>query len=292
LLTIQGGGKGINISRQLNALQVTNLALTFTGGHNGKLFREALEKEQINYTSIRTLSENREASILIDLQNSKTYSFFSNDCIITEAEAEEFKLKLEKIIRNCEIVVFSGSSPSEAADSIFPFGIEIANKYDKISVCDTYGTHFIDCIEKSPTIIHNNISELVHSLNVSLDTEKEKTDILNYFYGKGIKQVYLTDGASETYASNFDYHFKVLNARVQEIDATGSGDSFTAGIVYGWYKDLTFEQTLSLASALGSVNACKLETSKVKFEETESLINQIKIVPLGKRIKLIDVTPH
>ncbi len=275
----------------LNVLMFLISLLLLWGGHNGKLLKEALEREQLNYTAVRTSAESREASILIDEENSKIYSFFSADSSISQSEAEEFKLKLDKMIRNCEIVVFSGSSPSGAADSIFPFGIDTANKYDKISVCDTYGNHLISCIEKSPTILHNNIREIENSLNTPLVTEEQRFDFLKYLYDKGIKQAYLTNGSADTYASNFDFHFRVANAPVIEFDPAGSGDSFTAGIVYGWYKDLTFEQTLTFASALGSVNACKLETSKVSFEEAEEIKNQIKVFPCGKKMKLIDATP-
>ena len=33
---LRAGGKGINVSRQLNMLGVENLAFTFLGGNNGK----------------------------------------------------------------------------------------------------------------------------------------------------------------------------------------------------------------------------------------------------------------
>jgi tagatose 6-phosphate kinase len=291
ILKICAGGKGINVSRQLNCLSVSNIAFTFTGGNNGRYFKEALEEEKINFTSIRTAAENREASIIINEPDLKIYTFFERDPLIKLEEVEEFKTKLEKMIRNCEIVVFSGSA-APGTESIIPFGIEAANKYDKVSICDTYGSHLNDCIKKSPTILHNTIDEINDSLGVKIDSEDDKLELLKKFYTEGIKQVYLTDGSSDTYASNFDYHFKVKNAGIKEIDATGSGDSFTAGIAYGWHNNLTFEEGLINASALGTVNACKLDTSNVKFEEIDEIKSKIKVFPLGKKMKLIDVTPR
>ena len=38
----KAGGKGINVSRQLNILSVDNLAFTFLGGSNGKLLKKLL----------------------------------------------------------------------------------------------------------------------------------------------------------------------------------------------------------------------------------------------------------
>jgi len=64
------------------------------------------------------------------------------------------------MIYNCSAVIFSGSSPCFATDDIFPFGIELANKYDKISILDTYGGHLQACLEAQPTVIHNNKDEV------------------------------------------------------------------------------------------------------------------------------------
>src|SRR5690554_5340149 len=286
------GGKGINVCRQLNKFQIKNLAFTFLGGNNGKIIKSLLNDEGISYTFIRTKNETRYSVIVMDEDEKNATTFFGPDYLIADEETEEFKTKLEKMIQNCEIVVFSGSSPCKAADSIFPFGIETANKYDKISVCDTYGNHLKDCIEKSPTVIHNNISEIEKSLNISLKTEKDKINFLNYLYSKGIKQSFLTDGKEDIYASNFDYHYRTETIKIDEVDATGSGDAFTAGIIYGLHRDKTFEDSLKLASALGALNASSFDVCNVSPSDAEQISNEVKIFTLGKKIKTIDVTPR
>ena len=150
---LKAGGKGINVCRQLNFLNATNLTLTFLGGSNGKLLRNILKNESINFTAVNIRSETRDGVVIIDDKNEKLTSFFGQNPNITEQEANEFKEKLEKIIQNCETVIFSGSSPCRNTDSIIPFGIKTANKFDKISVCDTYGEHLNECIKAGPTIL-------------------------------------------------------------------------------------------------------------------------------------------
>ncbi|HUX61187.1 MAG TPA: PfkB family carbohydrate kinase [Ignavibacteriaceae bacterium] len=291
-LVMKAGGKGINVSRQLNNLSVENIGLTFLGGSNGKLLKEILVKENIKISSIRTENNTREASIIIDESSKGISTFFSLNSKITSIEVEEFKSKIDKMIQNCEIVVFAGSSPCEETDSIFPFGIEIANRYDKISILDTYGRHFNACIESKPTIIHNNISEVEKSYSISIKDENDKIDLLNKFYQKQIKQVYLTDGGNEISASNFDFHFKAIPPRIQSIDPTGSGDAFVAGVIYGLTHDLTFEDTFQTAVSLGSLNANRFEVCTVSLEEVERLKANVIIQPIGKRMKTLDVSPN
>jgi tagatose 6-phosphate kinase len=167
----------------------------------------------------------------------------------------------------------------------------MANRYDKISLCDTYGNHLKDCIDAGPTIIHNNIEETGKSLCVGLNTEKEKSDYLDFLYSKNIKQAYLTDGGKETYCSNFDYHFKVKLPEVKSLDPTGSGDSFVAGIIYGWHNNLTFENSLLVASSLGIANAISFDTSNALLKDAEAFNNSISIQPIGKKMKIVDVSP-
>lgn len=289
---LKAGGKGINVSRQLNYLQTQNMAFTFLGGNNGKILKDILSAGGINFTSIKTKTETREASVVIDQSNNSLNTFFSENQKINDAEVEEFKKKLEKMIMNCEIVVFSGSSPCKNASSIFSFGIQTANKYSKISICDTYGNHLSDCINSSPTIIHNNIPETEKSLNISLKSEEEKINYLDLLYKKNIKQVFLTDGKYPTYASNFDFKFKVENLKIKTIDPTGSGDSFTAGIAYSWHKNLTFDEMLRISSALGNLNAQSFEISSVPFDQMEKIKDQFEVYSIGKKMKKIDVTPQ
>lgn len=286
------GGKGINVCRQLDKLGVDSLAFTLLGGENGKLIKELLFKENLKHTSIRTKSETRNNYIVLEENSSTITSYFAKNQIIEEDEVNEFKIKLEKIIQNCEIVVFSGSSPSVAADSIFPYGIQLANKYDKISICDTYGAHLLECIEQSPTIIHNNIEETENSLGKNLSSQKAVTDYFAFLYSKGIKQAYLTNGAKKGYVCNFDFVHSVETVELNQTgDPTGSGDAFTAGIVYGLSNDMTFEHTVKLASKLGALNAKSFDVCSVTKEELEDFNYNVNVTPIGKKMKILDVTP-
>ncbi len=289
---LKAGGKGINVSRQLNYLNTESLAFTFLGGNNGRTFADVLREEKIKFTTSKTKSETREAAVIVEQSSDSIHTFFGANSYITSGEINEFKVKLEKMIQNCEIVLFAGSSPCAEADSIFPFGIEAANKYDKISVLDTYGSHLSSCLNAGPTIVHNNISEVEKSLGIKLNTIDEKIQYLNDLYKKGVKQSFITNGSETAVCADFDYHYKIETPEVKVIDSTGSGDSFTAGIIYSLYNDLTFEQSLILASALGTVNAEKYETCTATLKEIETVEKLIKITSIGKKMKTVDVTPR
>lgn len=284
------GGKGINVSRQLNFLGLNNQAYTFLGGNNGKILRHCLANDKIDLSVVSTKSETRSADLIID-KNNCVSTFFGMNSEISPAESEEFKNKLEKMIMNCSIVVFAGSSACEATDDIFPYGIELANKHDKISILDTYGAHLKKCIEAQPMVVHNNVSEVEKSLGISLNSEDEKLQYLDFLYSKNIKLAFLTDGANPSYASKFNFHYKIESPKIKTVDATGSGDAFVAGVTYGLENSLVFDEFIKIASALGTANSTMLETCEVPKDEIEKYVDNVKVTPIGKRMKIIDDSP-
>ncbi len=291
IISLSAGGKGINVSRQLNLFNIENLSFTFLGGNNGKILKDVIRAEELKLTSVKTKNETRDAALIFENNKNQVTTCFGENTKILKSEVEEFKSKLEKMIETCEMVIFSGSSPCEEADIIFPFGIKIANQLDKISICDTYGNHLSECIKSSPTIIHNNVSEIETSFNISLKKENNKIEFLNLLYQSGIKQAYITNGAETIYASNIDFHFKVEVPLINAKDSTGSGDAFTSGIAFAWHNNLTFEEGLIFAIKLGILNASKFETCNITFDEIIFFQFEPNIISIGKTINTKNV-PH
>ncbi|HEY6436904.1 MAG TPA: PfkB family carbohydrate kinase, partial [Ignavibacteriaceae bacterium] len=93
------------------------------------------------------------------------------------------------------------------------------------------------------------------------------------------------------YASNFDFHYKITLPKIDAVDSTGSGDAFTTGIIYGWHNKLNFEEQLRFASALGVCNAQSFEVCDIDYENAQSIVDQIKIRSVGKKIKIINDQP-
>jgi fructose-1-phosphate kinase PfkB-like protein len=114
---------------------------------------------------------------------------------------------------------------------------------------------------------------------------------MNILYKWDVKQAFLTDAEKQFYAMNFDFHYKITLPKIDAMDSTGSGDAFTAGLIYGWLYKLSFEEQLRFASAMGICNAKSIEVCDVLLEDALSITEQIKINPVGKKIKIINDLP-
>jgi len=286
------GGKGINVSRQLNQLNIPNSAFTFLGGNNGKILRRILTEEKIDFNFTPVKDETRTAALIIEEDKNRLTHYFSPDNIILKSEAEDFKSRLHKMIQNSSIIIFSGSSPTPETDEIIAQGIGWSHEYDKISILDTYGGNLSKSIEAAPTVLHNNINELESSLGVDLKNEKSKIELLKFLENKNIKLIFLTDGENPVYAAKFGFHYKAVPPKIELFDSAGSGDSFVAGIAYGLEKALVFDEFIKIAVALGAANAASWDTSKVNLADAEKLYDKIIVSPIGKKMKIIDDSPN
>lgn len=286
------GGKGINVSRQLNKLGIKNTALTFIGGSNGKLFRKSLDDESINYISVNTKSETRYAAVTIDKSKKQLTSYFSPNSKIEVKEVDEFIYRMDKAIQNCSIVVFAGSSPTDYASNIFYEGIQLAQKNDKVAILDTYGKHLKKCYSLSPFAVHNNKAEIENSLGIEIDNDQKYHNLLNNIYQSGIKMGFITDGKNNVYSSKFDFHYKATPPKVEAVNSLGSGDAFVAGMAYGLERSFVYDDLLKFSIALGSLNTTSFEAANVDLKDAEKLSDKVKIEPIGKKMKLIDDSPN
>ncbi len=285
------GGKGINVSRQLNNLGIKNQALTFLGGNTGKILRSVLTDEKINFVVSSTRSNTRESVLILDKKNRNVTTLMESSPILSKQDALELKSKLKKMIQNVTIVVLSGSSPSEYADSIFPYAIELANQNDKIVILDTYGKHLKSCFEKKPMITHQNVFEIESSFNIKINSEKDKINYLKSLYDSGIKISFLTDGANPAYVCKFGFIYKIVPPKINAVDSTGCGDAFIAGVAYGLEKSMVFEDILEFSTQLSVANALSFETCNVDINSANS-IKDFKIEEIGNKMKLIDDSPN
>jgi tagatose 6-phosphate kinase len=285
------GGKGVNVSRQLNSLGIDNLALIPIGGNTGKIYRHVIEAEGINFSAMSVKSEMRLGSVIVEA-GKKVTTVIGENIPLLESDISKIKDKLDKMIENASTIVFAGSVPDEKSAEIICRVIERGNELDKVTILDTYGTHLQKCINAAPLAVHNNVSEIRNSLNLSLAGEEEIISYLKFLYESGVKIAAVTDGKNPAYFLKFGFLYKVVPPRVKEIDSTGSGDSLVAGIIYGLEKDLVFNKIMENAIALGAANASQLSTSSVQKEIMEELAQKVKITEIGEKMKVIDDSPQ
>jgi sugar/nucleoside kinase (ribokinase family) len=97
---------------------------------------------------------------------------------------------------------------------------------------------------------------------------------------KGI--VIITDGPREVFALDAQGNgFTIQPPAVEAVDATGAGDAFRAGLLYGLLRDFDLPRSLCWAVATGSLKVKNVgaATTLPEFKEIEALANTLQAQP-------------
>ena len=134
--------------------------------------------------------------------------------------------------------------------------VELAKKYGVPVSLDTG----LDPVVRNPHELHRLLSELticitgpqeVAVLFEDLSLEEAVKEMISV----GIQRIAIKMGEKGCRVFNGKENLSFPSFQVDTVDSTGAGDSFTAGFLYGWAKEMSLSASAVLASALGALAA-------------------------------------
>lgn len=268
-VTYQSGGKGINVSRVLTNLGVGNRALTFGGGASGQLLTELLRREGIKHRIIPVEGMIRTVTTVVEEDTYFQTAYVEPGPHLSEGEINRMMDAFGEEAEAAEVIVLSGSAPAQEHAWMIPEMIERGRKMGKKIWMDTRDKAFSMGVEAQPYFIKPNLEELEQYTGRKI-AEKERLAILQKLYDQGISYVILSLGkeGAVMICPEGAYYQEAFPVKV--VNAVGSGDSFTAGFLYGYTRGYPPAQCLSLGCRAGAVNASMWEAAFVSSLEVES----------------------
>ncbi|MDR2772193.1 MAG: 1-phosphofructokinase [Elusimicrobiota bacterium] len=276
------GGKGINVSKMLLALDFQSVAIGFLGGKSGEEILDKLEEMGIDcdFTEIR---EATRTNLKIIDTNSALTEINEVGPDITPAEFSFFVIGLHRYMKRGNILILSGSTPICLGDEIYGMIISSAHKSGTIVFLDADGNVFREALRAKPYFIKPNLHELKEYFNVKGDLSLEQIiDLCKKFLDMGVKTVALTMGKDGALLLQGDRVLFAKGLDVTPRSTVGAGDSFVGAFAYGVYNKMSLEDTFSLAVA---ASAGAVTTSGTKAPDQDlvyELQEQVKIIDLSK----------
>lgn len=109
------------------------------------------------------------------------------------------------------------------------------------------------------TIKPNRVEAEVLS-GIKINTREDLEKVGEYFLNLGIKNVFISLDADGIYYANKDEKGTLKATNVVVKNVTGAGDSFVAGLGYGYMNDLPIKQIVKMAMAMSIVTISHEET--------------------------------
>lgn len=270
------GGKGINVSKVIKALDEPVVATGFLGGRAGSFIKEKLDEMNITSDFISIKGETRSCIAILSDDGSQTEILEPGPLILQE-DMERFVCLYEKLIVDTDLVCASGSLPRGLSLDTYKVLIQLANKQGKKFILDTSGEALKQGIEAKPYLIKPNREELESLIGKSICSENDIIKAAKSIINKGISIVAVSLGEEGSLVFNDNYMYRVKTPKINAINPVGSGDSMIGGFAVSIKRNYDFEDMLRLAAACGTANAMEEETGKVDINKVNKLMDEIII---------------
>ena len=268
------GGKGINVSRVLNTIDVPSKALGFLGGFTGGFIQDTLEKEGVQTDFVKVQDDSR---INIKLKTGEETELNGQGPALTEENIQELHQKLEGL-QEGDILVLAGSIPPSLPKTFYS---ELTQKYSARSVkvvVDAGGAILAEVLKEQPFLVKPNHHELSELFNKKISTVEEVVSYGKKVVEMGAQNVIVSmagDGAllftnGEVYTATIPKG-KVLNS-------VGAGDSLVAGFIGTYVKENDIVKAFQVAVATGSATAFSQDLASK--EKIDALLEQVHIKKL------------
>lgn len=255
------GGKGINVSRILQRLDVDNTATGFIGGFTGRFVEDGLTAEGIKTNFVQVSEDTR---INVKIKAGEETEINGAGPKISDEKLEELKAILAGLSSE-DTVVFAGSAPSGLGNQVYNTLIPIAKKAGAEVVCDFEGQTLLDSLNYQPLLVKPNNHELADIFGVELngleDIEKYAREIL----AKGAKNVIISmagDGALLVTPAAA-YFAKPIKGTVK--NSVGAGDSMVAGFTGEYVKSGDPIEALKWGVACGTATTFSDDLATAEF---------------------------
>lgn len=255
------GGKGINVSRILQRLDVDNTATGFIGGFSGRFVENGLIAEGIKTNFVQVSEDTR---INVKIKAGEETEINGAGPKISDEKLEELKAILAGLSSE-DTVVFAGSAPSSLGNQVYNTLIPIAKKAGAEVVCDFEGQTLLDSLNYQPLLVKPNSHELADIFGVELngleDIEKYAREIL----AKGAKNVIISmagDGALLV-TPEAAYFAKPIKGTVK--NSVGAGDSMVAGFTGEYVKSGDPIEALKWGVACGTATTFSNDLATAEF---------------------------
>jgi tagatose 6-phosphate kinase len=279
--TVDGvAGKSVNVAKVLKALGERPVAVGFLGGDRGKDVRTLLTAQGIELDFVTVAARTRQCATLLDQSAGTTTELVEESQPVAVADYEALMRIIRRRMPGCRAVVMSGSLTPGGPAELYLQGTQLAHESGALAVVDAQGAPLFEALKARPDLVKPNRSELAATLGRELPDEAAVLSGMRALAERGAARVVVTAGSGPTLAFDGRSCWRVVSPRIKAINAIGSGDAFTAGLVWRLLRGDDLGEGCRWAAAAGAANALTLMAGEVRRDDVERLAAAVRVEPV------------
>lgn len=274
---IDPGGGGINVSRAVNILGGSSIAVFPAGGSTGKILIDMLQEQGIDNRPVTTELLSRQSFAVRERETNQQYRFSMSGHKLPEQTSRECLQMITQYDPPPSFVVVSGSLPPGVPVDFYG---NLANHFRQSRtkiILDTSGEPLKNALKEQVYLIKPNQRELEYVCDCSLDDENVQNEKCREIVEKGYcEALILTLGEKGALLTTREKQYRVPGIEVKEVSAVGAGDSFVGGMVLALQQGKELPDAFLYAMAAGSSALTTEATALCEKESTDKYYRQLQ----------------
>lgn len=277
---MDAGGKGINVSKTIQALGGESIATGFIGGSGGIVIENVLKEQGIVSDFVHIKGDTR-TNLKIVEQNGFVTELNEPGPMILQEEMDELIGKLMEYAKEGTLFVLAGSIPNGVNTSIYKTLTEkIQEKGGKVFL-DADGKLFVKSLDAKPNILKPNRVELEEYFSMDYRASEEELQSMGYkFIEDGIGMVAISLGQMGAMFLTKEKKLRCPGLRVDAHSTVGAGDAMVAALSYGIDLELPLEECIRLGMATSAGAVTTQGTKPPSRELVDELMKRVEITEL------------
>lgn len=276
-VTVDAGGKGVNVSRMITVLGKSSFATGFAGGAPGRQITDALDGLGIAHGFVRLGAPTRTNTKLVDAGGGLT-ELNEPGPAVTDADLDALLKLLLARARPGTLFVLSGSLPPGAPANTYRRFAAALRGAGATVFLDADGEALRQGLAAPPHYIKPNRHELLELLGMPANTPfSALPGLCRRLLGRGVEMVALSLGAQGALFATAGKTLYAPGLKVETRSTVGAGDSMVAALAMALDGGRPLEEAAALAMACAAGAATTAGTRPPEKALVESLLPQVEL---------------
>lgn len=274
---VDAGGKGINVSKCLQALGEPTVAAAILAGTAGQELEQMLLDGGITPLVLWAEGKTRTNLKIIDPEKGQNTDINEPGPKVSAQQLEQLLQMILEQMNPGDIVILSGSLPAGAAPDLYKQWIRHLKEQGAIVLLDADGEALKCALPASPYLIKPNNDELARLKGIQKLTQEEMVKVGEELLASGIRDVVISLGGDGALFLSEAGVFRAKGLNVPVKSTVGAGDSMVAAMAFGLSRDMSRFEQIALAMAMGAASVMQDGSQAPSCKLVYELAHQVSI---------------
>jgi tagatose 6-phosphate kinase len=281
ITTLDGAaGKAVNVAKILKALGEEPVAMGFLGGDRGKRIGDLLKERGIGRDFISVDEPTRQCLTILDQSAGTQTELVEESKAVPGADYQRLLRRVRRRLGECHALVMSGTITPGGPVSFYLECARMAQQAGALSAVDARGAVLVEALKGRPGLIKPNHAELEATVGRELKTPAGVVAAMHELHERGAQRVVVTAGKGPALAMDGIRVWRIVPPRIAAVNPIGSGDAFTAGLVWRLLRGDDLGEACRWGAAAGTANALTMMAGEVEPRMVRRLAKGILVQPL------------